>query len=91
MVVKSQQGPFCVVFGRSPHAYMGFLQVLFPQPKNMYIRLTGDSKFPTGVSVCGYLLISGPAMDCNLSRVHHCLSPVEGWDRLTDPNNSRQV
>ena len=60
------------------------------RPKNMHVRLIGDSKLSLGVSVsvCGCLSRSslyGPVMDWRPVQGVPRLSPDDRWDRLQPP------
>ena len=59
-------------------------------PKNMYVRLIGDSKLSLGVSVnvCGCLSrlsLCGPVMDWRPVQGVPRLSPDDRWERLQPP------
>ena len=59
-------------------------------PKNMHVRLIGDSKLSLGVSVsvCGclsHLSLCGPVMDWRPVQGVPRLSPDDRWDRLQPP------
>ena len=60
------------------------------RPKNMHVRLTGDSELSLGVnvSVCGclsHLSLCGPVMDRRPVQGEPRLSPYDRWDRLQPP------
>jgi len=61
-----------------------------PQPRNMYVRLIGDSKMTSGVSVnvdgcLSRLSLCGPVMAWRPVRGVPCHSPNDIWDRLQGP------
>jgi len=64
--------------------YSGFL----PPPKNMHVRLIGDSKLSLGVSLswqCCRLCLCGPEMNWRPVQGVPRLLPDDRWDRLQPP------
>jgi len=68
--------------------YVWVLSGLLPPPKNMYVKLSGDSKLSLGVSVSVDGCVSrlcGPAMDWRPAQGVTRLSTNDSWDRLERP------
>jgi len=63
---------------------------ILPLPKNIYVRLIGDSKLTLGVNVSadGFwprLSLHGHVMDWRPVQGLPCFSPNDSWDRLQRP------